>query len=191
MAERCGNPIDLVEKVQDFNPFAEFVRVPNLGDASYHQQQLAPEVEFPSCTCLNLENLSCFEVVSAQFRHLGVTFSNAIALHPSNPAYPVRSGDILLMGAPRNGWLEATFERSATFVRGFVTSSRQTVFTAYDADGLVLAQTETAGANLAGSDSPVVPNVELRLQVPNIHRVVFRSFDGELTIDDFAFSFSA
>jgi hypothetical protein len=191
MAERCGKPIDFVEKVQEFNPFAEFVRVPNLDSTAYRQPHLAPDVQFPSCACLNLENLSCFEVVDTQFRYLGVTFSNAIALHPSNPAYPVRSGDILLMGAPRNGWLEATFERPAMFVRGFVTSSRQTVMTAYDADGLVLAQTETAGANLAGSDSPVAPNAELRLQVPNIHRVVFRSFDGELTIDDFAFSFSA
>src|SRR5919202_261193 len=46
----------------------------------------------PSSVCLNLEDLKCFEVVDRQFHRYGITFENAIALQPSNPAYPPRTG---------------------------------------------------------------------------------------------------
>jgi len=52
----------------------------------------------PSSVCLNLEDLKCFEVVDRQFHHYGLTFENAIALQPSNPAYPPRTGTSVLMG---------------------------------------------------------------------------------------------
>jgi hypothetical protein len=187
MTELCETQIGSTKTVKEFNAFPELVQLPKLNPL-YRQHTTSEIPAAPICVCLNLENLKAFEVVHNQFHEFGVVFGNAIALHPSNPAYPVRSGDILLLGAPQSGWLEATFERPANFVRGFVTSSRQTVMAVYDAEGNLLAQTETAGANLAGSDSPIEPNAELALQVPNIHRVVFRAFDGEITLDDFAFS---
>uniref|UniRef100_A0ACD5GXR6 Uncharacterized protein n=1 Tax=Desertifilum tharense IPPAS B-1220 TaxID=1781255 RepID=A0ACD5GXR6_9CYAN len=37
---------------------------------------------------MDLENLKCFEVVAHQFEERGVIFTNAIALQPSNPAFP-------------------------------------------------------------------------------------------------------
>ncbi|MBW4521559.1 MAG: hypothetical protein KME16_17915 [Scytolyngbya sp. HA4215-MV1] len=143
----------------------------------------------PACVSLTLEDLKCFEVVDTQFQSLGVTFRNAIALHPSNPAYPAHSGNIVLLAAPKSGWLEATFSRPVRVARGFVTSSRQATLTAYDYAGTVLAQAEIPTPNLAGSNAPTPPNAELSVEVTNIHRIVFSAFGGELTVDGFGFSF--
>lgn len=161
-----------------------FTTPPNRQQTTF---AVTPPISLPACVDLDLEELQGFEVVNAQFRHLGITFSNAIALKPSNPAYPVRSGKILLLGAPKSGLLEATFEQPVQFVRGYFTSSRQLVMSAYDRDDNLLAQTETPGANLAGSGSPVPPNAELSLHTPGIHRIVCYAFGGELTVDDISF----
>lgn len=143
----------------------------------------------PQCVRLDIEDLECFEVVDRQFQDLGVTFTNTVALTPSNPAYPPRSGSKVLIGAPRSGWLEATFRRPVKFVGGFVTSSRCAVLAAFDSNNQPIAQAKSTAANLAGSGSKVPPNVQLSLSGENIHRVRFYSFDGQMTVDDFSFSF--
>lgn len=134
---------------------------------------------------LDFEGLDCFEAVEAQFADLGVTFSNAIALHPSNPAYPPLAGKTaVLMGAPKSGWLEACFRRPVRFVSGSVTSSRHIVMAAFDANDQPLGQT-AGSANLAGSNT--LPNMEISLNAANIHRVTFRAFNGQLTLGEFRF----
>jgi hypothetical protein len=143
----------------------------------------------PTCVRINLEGLHCFEVVDQQFQQWGVTFSNAIALQPSNPAFPPRTGKTVLMGSPKDGWVEAKFEFPVQSVAGFVTSSRRTVLLAYDADDQPVARTESPGANLAGSSSLIPANVQLSLKASNIHRVMFQTFDGQFTLDDFSFSY--
>lgn len=150
-----------------------------------------PELESsPSdCVSLDLEDLTCFEVVEQQFSELGVTFVNAIALHPSNPAYPPHSGTTVLMAAPKSGWFEATFRRPVRFVSGYVTSSRRTVLAAFDAEDQPLIQAESPEPNLAGLDADTQPNVQLSLRAANIHRVTFYAFDGNLTIGAFSFGF--
>lgn len=159
-------------------------------------------VGLSTCVRLDLENLACFERVDRQFEEWGVVFENAIALRPSNPAYPPYSGVTVLMSAPKNGYLEAMFLRPATFVSGFVTSSRRTVLTAFDSNNQAIARIETNGANLASvsqvdsiSESGVLAyagasqaaNAHLSLQAANIHRITFHAFDGQLTLDDFCF----
>ncbi|MBI4781534.1 MAG: hypothetical protein HY785_09420 [Oscillatoriophycideae cyanobacterium NC_groundwater_1537_Pr4_S-0.65um_50_18] len=144
-----------------------------------------------TCIRLDMENLNCFESVERQFEAWGVVFANAIALRPSNPGYPAYSGSMVLMSAPKNGYLEITFLRPASFVSGFITSSRRAVLTAFDADNQAIASTETAGANLlqdtADSESRHAPNAQLILRAANIHRVTLHAFDGQLTLDDFCF----
>jgi hypothetical protein len=135
---------------------------------------------------LDMEDLSCFATVEKQFEKWDVVFANAIAIRPSNPAYPPHSGVTVLMGAPKEGHLEASFLRPAHFVSGFVTSSRRTVLTAFDQHNQAIASTETPGANLATSES-AQPNTQLTLRAANIHRVTFHAFDGQLTLDDFCF----
>lgn len=137
---------------------------------------------------LDLETLNCFEVVERQFETQGVIFSNAIALAPSNPAFPSKSGRIVIMGAPKSGAIEVTFLQPVHLVNSFITSSRRTVLSAYNEQGEQIAEVETLGPNLAGSPSLIPPNAELIVNVPNIHRVTFYAFDGHLTLAGFSFA---
>lgn len=143
----------------------------------------------PTCIYLNLEDLSCFEAVERQYEEWGVIFNNCIAIQPSNPAFPTHSGLVVLMGAPKNGYLEATFLRPVHFVSAFVTSSQRLVLSAYDRDRQLLTQTVLPGANLANSDSAVPPNTLLSVSANDIHRITFCAFDGQFTIDDFSFCY--
>lgn len=143
----------------------------------------------PSSVCLNLEDLKCFEVVEHQFHHYGIAFSNAIALQPSNPAYPPRSGTTVLMGAPKSGWLDISFSQPVCMFCCYVTSSQQTILSAYDHQDKLLVRKSMAGPNLAGSDSPIPPNCQWKIEQPNISRITVYAFDGQLTITDLCFGF--
>lgn len=143
----------------------------------------------PDCIRLNLENLKCFEVVDRQFEEWGVIFTNAIALQPSNPAFPPKNGNIVLMGGPRSGWLEATFRVPACSISCYVTSSRRMVLSAYDRDGNLLAQVGIPESNLAGSNSAIAPNTQLKLQNNDIYRITLCAFDGQFSLDDLQFCF--
>jgi hypothetical protein len=137
---------------------------------------------------LDFDELQTFETVDTQFRHLGVTFANAIALVPSNPAFPPHSGQRVLMGCPKGGWLEATFDQPVQRVSGHITSSRPTVMAAFDEHNRPVAQTQTPAANLAGSGSSQAPNQEMTLAARRISRVTFYTFDGQLTLGAFSFT---
>jgi hypothetical protein len=137
---------------------------------------------------LDFDELQTFETVSTQFRHLGVTFANAIALAPSNPAFPPYGKQLVLMGCPKGGWLEATFDQPVQRVSGHITSSRPTVMAAFDEHNRPVAQTQTSAANLAGSDSSQAPNLEMTLTARRISRVTFYTFDGQLTLGAFSFA---
>ncbi|HEY9697318.1 MAG TPA: hypothetical protein V6D10_08650 [Trichocoleus sp.] len=140
------------------------------------------------CVRLDWEELPRFTIVDRQYESMGVVFANAIAICPSNSAYPAYSGSMVLMGAPKSGYVEAIFLQPAHFVCGFVTSSRRTVMTAFDAENREIARVQTPEPNLAGSSSTAQPNLSLRLSIKNINRVTFHAFDGQFTLDDFCFS---
>lgn len=143
----------------------------------------------PSSVCLNLEDLKCFEVVEHQFHHYGIAFINAIALQPSNPAYPPRSGSTVLMGAPKSGWLEVRFSEPVCMFGCYVTSSQRLILSVYDHQDKLLDRQSMTGPNLAGSDSLIPPNTPLRVEQPNISRITFYAFDGQLTVTDLNFGF--
>jgi hypothetical protein len=152
-------------------------------------------VPIPTCIYLNLEDLKCFEVVDRQYEQWGVVFNNCIAIQPSNPAFPTRSGLVVLMGAPKNGFLEATFMRPVHFVSAYVTSSQRLVLSAYGSDRQLITQTVLPGANLANSDyadstdSAISPNTLVSISAHDIHHVTFCAFDGHFIIDDFSFCY--
>jgi hypothetical protein len=138
---------------------------------------------------LDLDDLECFEVVDTQYEDLGVTFKNAIALHPSNPAFPPKSGHTVITGGPKSGWLEATFARPVRSVSSCVTGSRRTVLMGFDDTNQLVSQDETSGANLATYQSEQTthpPNAELVVS-GNICRIKFSSFDGQLTVGALSF----
>lgn len=161
-----------------------FFASPSRGQTTSESDLL---VSVPGYVYLNLEDLKCFEVVDRQFQRWGAIFHNCIAIHPSNPAFPARSGATVLMGAPKTGWLEATFLHPVCFVKAFVTSSQRLVLSAYDRDNQRLTQVEMPGPNLAGSDSQIPPNTPLSIKAPNIYRITFSAFDGQFTVDDLSF----
>lgn len=143
----------------------------------------------PTCICLNLEDLKCFEAVERQYEQWGVIFHNSVAIQPSNPAFPTHSGVTVLMGSPKSGFLEATFLRPVHWVSTFVTSSQRLVLCAYDRHNQLLTQTALPAANLANSDSALPPSTLLSLTANDIHRITFSTFDGQFIIDDFSFCF--
>jgi hypothetical protein len=143
----------------------------------------------PLSVCLDLEDLRCFEVVDEQFQHYGITLKNAIALQPSNPAYPPRSGNTVLMGAPKSGWLEATFSKPISKFCCYVTSSQRMVLSAYDSQDKLLVRQSLSVPNLAGFDDKLPPNAQMIIEEPNISRITFYAFDGQLTLDDLSFDF--
>jgi hypothetical protein len=145
-------------------------------------------VDVPTCVYLNLEDLRCFEVVERQYEQWGVRFKNCIAIQPSNPAFPTHSGLTVLMGSPKNGFLEAAFLHPVHFVSTFVTSSQRLLMSAYDREDQLVAQTVLPGANLANSDE-ATPNVLLSVSASGIYRVTFSAFDGQFTLDDFSFCY--
>lgn len=137
--------------------------------------------------CLNLESLAPFEVVTEQFESFGITFKNAIAIQPSNPAFPTYSGQMLLLAAPEHGLIEINFLKPVSSVSGRVTSSRPTIFTAYNSLGKELVRKKLPSANLAGSNTEIPPNALLSAQAKNIRKVTFYAFDGQLTLDTISF----
>ena len=180
--------VDLAEAV-------DFTTAPS--EITYSEEVSLDHIYAATCIRLDMESLQCFESIDRQFADWGVVFANAIALSPSNPGYPAYSGSMVLMSAPKNGYLEMTFLRPASFVSGFVTSSRRAVLTAFDAENKAIACVETEGANLAqdsGStenlenlDKLSHPNAQLILSAANIHRITIHAFGGQLTLDDFCF----
>lgn len=148
-----------------------------------HEQIEAP----PKCFSLKLENLKCFEKVECQFKESGVIFHNCMVIQPSNPAFPPRSGSMVLMGSPQSGLLEASFLNPVKSVSAFITSSQRLILSAYNCERDLLAQSILPSANLANSDSGVSPNTFIHVSANNIHSVTFCAFDGQFTVDGFSF----
>lgn len=143
----------------------------------------------PQLVHLDLSHLECFEVVERQFIEWGIEFHNAIALHPSNPSFPVEEGCTVLMGAPRSGLLDATFKRPVRLVSTLLTGSRRTVMTAFDAAGAIVAKAEIPKSNLAQPAATYPPNKPIHLQADGIHRIRVRSVGGQFTMGNLSFGY--
>ncbi|TVQ16143.1 MAG: hypothetical protein EA367_20935 [Leptolyngbya sp. DLM2.Bin15] len=141
-----------------------------------------------ACVRLDMEDLQCFERVERQFDAWGVVFKNAIALHPSNPAFPTRTGKTVLTGAPHSSWIGVQFHRPVSYVSGFVTSSRQLALSAYNAADQLVAKSEIPSANLLDSTSMYPPNLQLSVRGQAITRIVFHAFNGQFTLDELVFT---
>lgn len=141
---------------------------------------------------LPLDKLRSFDTVKEQFADLGVLFDNAFVLQPSNATYFPEVGNMVLMGAPRNGWIEITFTIPINYFACRLTSSQHTQVQAYDSDGESLALFDTETADYKEADrlvSAPPPNLDVKLHAVNIERVTLNSLDGQLVIHDICFGF--
>ncbi|NEQ30696.1 MAG: hypothetical protein F6K04_06790 [Leptolyngbya sp. SIO4C5] len=138
-------------------------------------------------TCLNWDSLSTFTLLSDQFQDLGVVFDNAVVVEPSNPAYPTYSGDRLVTGSPKSGWITASFIRPVKSVSGRITCSQPMLLIAFDPQQRIVAQEEITDANLATSETGLDPNQLLQVKAEDIQSVKFHCLGGQLTIAEFSF----
>lgn len=178
--------VESSELFRELNGQGSLVAIPDRSEAGL---ELSLPVTASACVRLALEELMCFEVVEDQFKHWGLTFANAIAIKPSNPAFLVSPDTTVLMGAPKSGLIEIVFKYPVRFASGFVTSSRRTVLSAFDAKGNLIDQAELAAPNLVGSNSAIPPNCQLKVSAPNIYQISFYAFDGQLIVNNFTFEF--
>lgn len=184
--------VDLSPQIQPICQFAEPFAFPTSGlDIKTESGSIVSTVKGVR---LDLEDLPSFAVVDQQYAPWGVLFSNAVAICPSNPAYPPRSGMMVLLGAPQDGWLEATFLQPVQYVSSFITSSRCTVMRAFNSRNQLVAETKSLAApdpshqyDQAAHQPTTMANLQLSLNAPNICRVTLHSFNGHLTVDDFCF----
>ncbi|MGL5082629.1 MAG: hypothetical protein ACRC8A_14175, partial [Microcoleaceae cyanobacterium] len=139
---------------------------------------------------LALEELSCFEMVEHQFQSWGITFINAITLQPSNPVFGVDPEAMVLMGAPKSGWLEIYFATPIRRIEAGVISSRPTVLSAYNSMGEEIAQTEMTLVKPKSHTHPTeLPKARLSLACAGISKITFYAFDGQLVISQLLFEF--
>ena len=186
-----------IDTTQNINPLTNNFRVNNFNssklvaipDYEMTESELLQLSKMSSCIRLGLENLKSFEVVDHQFKNWGLTFSNAIAIEPSNPAFAVPPGIKVLMGAPKSGLIEIYFKSPVKFVSAVVTSSRRTILSAYNQNEELVAKDEMSASNLFNSNSHISPNAKLTVKAENIHKVSFYAFEGNLIILDLNFGF--
>ncbi len=189
---------------QEYSPFSDCVYVRDRFNGSVESNHLEEIVAYPQThqghlgklsisssqrIRLALEHLQCFELVEKQFSSWGITFVNAIALQPSNPAFGVQPNQTVLMGAPKSGWLEVHFQHPVRRVEALVTSSRRTILSGYDQEAHEIDRTEMK-AKLSNRRLPLVlPHEHLCIEAENIYKVTFYTFDGQLIVDQFKVEF--
>jgi hypothetical protein len=59
----------------------------------------------------------------------------------------------------------------------------------HNAEDLLLGRTELEEANLTSSASPIKANQCLAIDLPEITKVTFYAFDGQVTLSEFSFSY--
>lgn len=170
---------------------------------AYKQRRLAPVKQKPKFISsgrisgrisdrieLDFDNLSGFELVSNQYEHLGVRFSEAIALQPSHPAFPYRQGSFVLMPLGERTEIIAYFHRSICHAGAFVVCPKPVRLIAFDASDEPIARISTKQIQVsqgAAEIPEVLPRQKLEIQHPNIAKVLFGA-STPFTLDDFFFS---
>jgi hypothetical protein len=184
---------NLHQKELESTEYGHNLRIATAVGASPRKMRREVESRFnfsaPKPIHISLEELKSFETVENQFQNLGIKFTNAIALEPSNPAFAAANGVKVLMGAPKTGLIEVTFTNPVKWVGARVTSSRRTILSGYDRQGTEIARDEMPTPNLVGSNSPIPANTPLKVQADAISKATFYAFDGQLIIVDFSFGF--
>ncbi|MEM9213758.1 MAG: hypothetical protein AAGD25_05365 [Cyanobacteria bacterium P01_F01_bin.150] len=140
---------------------------------------------------IDLSLLDNFEAVENQYKKQGVCFQNAIAIHPSNPAFPPLRDNTIILGGPKSGTIDINFTPPIYAVTGHVTSSGITVMVAFDDQGQIVGTDDTLGRNLADENSGYPPHACLSIQTLDkqpIHHIRLRCGGGQLSLSDFGFS---
>lgn len=175
----CIQSLELKTPIHDESNAAEIIVYPQRENSEIKPKFI---VNTSTPIRLALEALNCFEVVENQFQHWGITFENAIALQPSNPAFVLKPATTVIMAAPKGGVLEINFKYPVQKVCGLITSSRATVLSAYNIECQKVAETRMNVSPHLNSDSLNFPNAQLQLSGFNLQKITFETFDGQLIL---------
>lgn len=139
----------------------------------------------PSLVRLDFQDLKAFERVTDQYQHLGVEFSQAIALSPSNPAFGRPTGSMAVMPPSHQKSITVSFLRSIAKVGAYVSNVRPVTLTAYDKDDNSLG---SASSQPCSSLEPGVPLEQqlLELEIEGVAYVTFHS-DAPFILNDLFF----
>lgn len=151
--------------------------------------QTAPRI--PTCTKtirLDFQDLSGFERVTEQYSHLGVHFSDAIALEPSNPAFVAKTGNLVLMPLGYEMILSASFDSPTFWMGAYVCGAGSVILTAFDQTGKILAQVSTTPSSGVAAIQPKGTGIgqQLELNRAGIAKVMFHSSEPFI-LKDFYF----
>ncbi len=155
--------------------------------------QTAPTIKtIPTMLRLDFEDLTAFERVSEQYRHLGVHFNDAIAFEPSNPAFLPKSGSFVLMPLGHKITLNVSFDHPTCWVGAYVCGAGSIILTALDRSGNIIAQVSTNSAVYARPSNlkAATRGQQLELNRRGIAKVIFHSTQPFI-LDDFFFSCAA
>lgn len=127
----------------------------------------------PESVKLDFQELTAFERVGDRYRHLGVTFSEAIALEPSNPTFQPRAGSLVLMPLADRRSITVDFCHPVRQLEAYVSGARSVTLTAFDRDGKPLC---LIGCSCQGADPDrMLPRQQLKLDIEGIAKVMFHS----------------
>jgi hypothetical protein len=154
--------------------------------------QTAPTITpSPQLLGLDFEDLTVFEAVTEQYNHLGLHIRGAIAIDPSNPAFPPKSGSVVLMPASHEMIVTVSFDQPIAWMSVFVCSAGCVGLTAFDAAGNIVAHLNTvvSSSNLepANKYPATWHGQQLELNRHGIARVMFHSSEPFI-LDDFLLS---
>ncbi len=127
---------------------------------------------------LDFEELAAFEPVGDRYANLGIHFMGAVALMPSNPAFPPHSGSLVLMPVANQLGITVELRRPARLLGAFAIGSKPVRLTAFDKDNNRIAR---AGTEVSGENSRIghrllaLPHYRLEVQARNIVKAIFDS----------------
>lgn len=95
---------------------------------------------------IDFSNLSVFESVRWQYQHWGIQFEGAITLQPSNPAFGVDPGTLVLTPEAGRSSISVHFDQLRKTVGALVTATQQIKLTLFDRENHPIAE-QFAGVN--------------------------------------------
>jgi hypothetical protein len=127
---------------------------------------------------LDFAKLTQFERVNEQYRNLGLSIEDAIALQPSNPAFACAADSLVLMPTASKPHITVSFHQMVQRIRAVVSGARQIRLTVFDRHSNVLLQQHTDQAHSHHPDAGAIelfPQHSLEAAAAGIARVVVAS----------------
>lgn len=167
--ERCS-PLTTQRRSQSFV-------VPSLDQPFDHRSDSSLKQAADRISHLDFSDLTEFQVVQDHYRHLGLHWSGAIAISPSNPAFGVQLPRLVLMPQSGQVSISVQFASPQCLTGACVTGAQQIKLTLFDAQNQPIAEQIAGNIRYVTSmaASVAVATYRLELLSENIMKAEFCS----------------